>query len=607
MSQGKLEKKLINMTKEKLRGILALSNSLLGSGELLVYFSRNGREYVQLSETDLPPIEREDKLLSRLCAVKIPMQRTNGTLILGLRGTPKVTELDQIYQNLVNAIEPIISEVDQRVKGEDSFNLMQLFRGLIRQYDKERALHMALRFIKNKMGYEGIYFNINLEKMLMIPLVATERKSFLNDGKIYELRAPLDFYKKGQLIQEQRMLEEIFPTLHLYYAPQIVLTSPVFSKGKLVGLLLNYSPRKEIYLNEVRNALESITEEISALFSRIERQNLIMEKILGATSLEGLLACHSAESFQLEEGLQHIYRIITDVTGAKRCLMTLTGEGKQVLFQNLPEKDSIEGLGEVPHTISRLALETKKPVIVYDASTDPRCDFLWAQRMNIFSFVTLPIFSYQGTALGTLTLGHNSYYIFSKEQLRFTELMAQQIGLMISNIQYIGDLQRKARIDGLTGLYNRLTFETLYEEIYDQHKRERRDFTLMMLDIDNFKEVNDQYGHQLGDEILKKVAEKIIRNVRKKDVVARYGGEEVIVLLVDIKGEEAKQIAERIRDAIASFRIRGVGVTVSIGICSFTNCHVEKNQLIQLADQCLYEAKRFGKNHVRCWEPEALH
>ncbi len=453
LNKGKLEKKMVEMVKEKLRGVLRLVNLLLGSGELVVYVSRRGQDYIQLSETKLVSSgEKEDELLSHLnYGMRFSLQHPEDRIILGLlREGPldSKVELEQVYRDVINVLNSLMAEAEKEVMGQDNLNLM---------------------------------------------------------------------------------------------------------------------------------------------------------------AMEALLSCHSAESFKLEENFQHILRIIEEVTGAERCLITLTKEGSNIFSQNLSGETAIEGLGQIPDSISHLVLETKKPLVVFNALTDPRCDPLWAQGINVVSFVTLPIFSFQGHPVATLTLGYESYSIFSKEQLRFTELICRQIGLMFSNYQYIGDLRTMARIDGLTGLYNRHTFEKLYEEIYDQHKRERRNFSLMMLDIDNFKEVNDQYGHLIGDEILKRVAEKITRNVRKQDVVARYGGEEVIVLLVDIQGEEAKLIAERIRDSIASFRINGVGVTVSIGICSFFNCHVEKNRLIELADQCLYEAKRFGKNHVRCWEPECLH
>ncbi len=194
---------------------------------------------------------------------------------------------------------------------------------------------------------------------------------------------------------------------------------------------------------------------------------------------------------------------------------------------------------------------------------------------------------------------HNDIQEISLELINLVALEAKDLQKRLEEEKKVTELQKKCQYDGLTGLYNRETFETIYRELYTNFKEENRDLSILMLDIDNFKQVNDCYGHQFGDKILKKVADKVKINVRKNDIVARYGGEEIIIILVEIDELEASVIAERIRDSIETLRLEGVGVTISIGISNLKkDHHSNKDELIFIADKCLYRAKKVGKNNV---------
>lgn len=158
--------------------------------------------------------------------------------------------------------------------------------------------------------------------------------------------------------------------------------------------------------------------------------------------------------------------------------------------------------------------------------------------------------------------------------------------------------------DGLTGLYNRRELEKrLYEEI-QRARRYHRSLSVLMLDIDHFKNVNDRYGHQAGDEVLITVADLIQLNVRPVDVVCRYGGEELTVILPETDNEGARTAAERIRGTVEdsiTTTPQGdmVHVTVSIGFATFPRDGDTAASLVHTADQALYAAKQEGRNLVR--------
>jgi diguanylate cyclase (GGDEF)-like protein len=166
-------------------------------------------------------------------------------------------------------------------------------------------------------------------------------------------------------------------------------------------------------------------------------------------------------------------------------------------------------------------------------------------------------------------------------------------------------LNELANTDGLTNLYNHRYFqEVLVQEIHRASRHDRK-FSLLFLDIDNFKKYNDTYGHIHGDNILKRVAEIITTSTRKSDITARYGGEEFVVFLPETSEEGAIAYAENIRKAIEYTVFESIdnkpsgSITVSIGISVYPDDGKKPSQLIEIADIALYEAKAAGKNTVR--------
>ena len=166
----------------------------------------------------------------------------------------------------------------------------------------------------------------------------------------------------------------------------------------------------------------------------------------------------------------------------------------------------------------------------------------------------------------------------------------------------------EARRDFLTGIDNRRAFDEAIEELVEDSKDKEKDLCLLLVDIDHFKQFNDTYGHQIGDEVLKIVARALTRSVRGQDVVARYGGEEFAVLLPETPINGAHIVAENIRKLIADNRLKRKNstedlgqITVSIGATRFRfGMHENDNvpYFIQRADEALYKAKKAGRNKV---------
>ncbi len=195
-------------------------------------------------------------------------------------------------------------------------------------------------------------------------------------------------------------------------------------------------------------------------------------------------------------------------------------------------------------------------------------------------------------------------------QVRWTALViGLAAGFMTSSIaaagvvrllDRIGELQRQlesaARTDELTGLPNRrVLFEVLAQEIERARRRDAK-LTVVFVDIDQFKRINDRYGHQVGDEVLREAASAIKAGLRTYDIVGRYGGEEFVMVLPDTGAWEGHAVAERIRESVAASVFAGaVRVTISLGVADLAK-GMDVDRLLKAADTAVYRAKRAGRN-----------
>jgi two-component system cell cycle response regulator len=167
---------------------------------------------------------------------------------------------------------------------------------------------------------------------------------------------------------------------------------------------------------------------------------------------------------------------------------------------------------------------------------------------------------------------------------------------------YYEEIHRMAIMDGLTGLYNKRYFTEALDREMARARRYSRPLSLIMIDIDFFKNINDTYGHLAGDHILKELGELLISRVRREELVARYGGEELVILLPETDKEGAFKVAELMRQRVEShtfiFANKKIRVTVSAGVSEAVECDYDLSEVIKIADERLYAAKRAGRNKV---------
>lgn len=196
----------------------------------------------------------------------------------------------------------------------------------------------------------------------------------------------------------------------------------------------------------------------------------------------------------------------------------------------------------------------------------------------------------------------------------------RDVGIVVASIDYLSNIKKimdepkiieeeksefiaeTSTKDELTGLYLRDVFDVFLNKLIEENKRNNNNLSLLMIDIDDFKKVNDNYGHQKGDEVLSKVGDILNETIRKMDFVARYGGEELCVIMPNTNKENASLTANRIRENISKVNFDEFSITVSIGVSQLNENITFSKDLILYADKALYKAKNNGKNRIEIYE-----
>jgi len=243
-----------------------------------------------------------------------------------------------------------------------------------------------------------------------------------------------------------------------------------------------------------------------------------------------------------------------------------------------------------------------------------RHQFLFPENQeNIGSVALLPLIR-NDKLTGSLNLySPDPERFISNAATDFLERLAAIIAICLENATNHERLKRVGLTDPLTGVNNRRFFDQRITEEISRAKRTRSPLTCLLLDIDLFKRINDSYGHQTGDRVLIDVANMIKSQLRETDVLARYGGEEFSVLLINTSINDALDIAERIRECVASYKYsykdqKQPGVTLSIGMSELAENDPQKDTdtsshlLVEHADQALYQAKDNGRNQTKFFE-----
>lgn len=351
--------------------------------------------------------------------------------------------------------------------------------------------------------------------------------------------------------------------------------------------------KKNLEIEKVNIQLKEQYEELSALF-QVSRsltssldQNLLFEKIFGV--FRDSLHCDRVVLLLYQPGTETLEAIKT--TG----LDAVTVKG--LSFR----------LGE---GISGTVASTMQLIYSPDLSVDNRNLSYKGRWVSSGSLLSMPMVL-QNRLIGVLNIHHQKVDAFNQLARQMAQAIADQAAISIENARLYEKTRTLSATDDLTGLANRRQFQDFLQREWAQSRRYHNVFSLLMLDIDHFKAYNDSHGHLKGDIALKKVAALLLQNTRGIDMVARFGGEEFVLLLPKSDKAGSLAVAEKLCRCIEAEYFSGMEesqplkkLTVSVGAASFPTDSTDVYELLNLADAALYQAKRNGRNCAVCWSRE---
>lgn len=338
----------------------------------------------------------------------------------------------------------------------------------------------------------------------------------------------------------------------------------------------------------------SVTTKLARLLQEQTGREIAVNKIASAIR----------NTLDVDEILQITVNEVGHALDVQHCALRIEGDDGNIpttklYFRN--QEEDIESIeteihADVEAYFSRFSNHIQPHVL------DGRSNFD-SPESQIFPLAVVPLL-YQQKLMGVLLVRSNdASRVWQENEVLLLQTVADQVAVAARLARLFDHTQKQALTDVLTGCYNRRSFELQLERELRTAKRELQHLSLIILDIDHFKKINDSFGHETGDETLRALGECLRVEVRGRDTAARFGGEEFAIILPDTNEKHAILAGERLRNKICNLEIKGVGyITASFGVSTFPLNGDSRDVLVHAADAALYHAKHLGRNRVVSYE-----
>jgi diguanylate cyclase (GGDEF)-like protein len=390
-----------------------------------------------------------------------------------------------------------------------------------------------------------------------------------------------------------------------------VCCTPLLDHGQPRGLLVVDRESREAFSDEEQATLANASRYIlraienERVFVQLERAKVEQGKLYRAANA---LAAATTEAQVIEAGVNGArefaafdFAVVTlfDRTTSEHEICAVSGEGANELVGQRFKHNS----GLVSMVVAN------RHALPYRGDYDPSRQVVFTRRLvppDMPSLLVLPLLVHE-RALGTLVLGSRRKGAFGDSVRPTLEVLASHVAVSLANARMLARLEEMATLDGLTGLYNKRALIEVGGQKLKSAKRFQKPLSLLVCDIDHFKKVNDTYGHDVGDVVIKGFADVLKRVKRDTDAVGRFGGEEFVVVCEETDEGGAQLLAERIRSELEAVKFHSelgsLQVTCSVGVAPFPSAGGTWEQLFKATDEALYASKRGGRNRVTIWTP----
>jgi len=554
---------------------------------------------------------------------KLELEQT--TIDGGIVWTEAVIDLIEDENGQILGLIGITRDITERRQAEanlrDYARYQQLLNEITATSLSQGTLKETLQILADQMvkllHADGCYITLwDEEKRMGIPTAAYGplRESYSQQSEPARPEEPT-ITKKLYITRQTLVVPDVMNSPHLArrlakkYPSKSLLGLPLIADQRFLGAaLISFDESHDFSDEEIRRG-EQAAQQISLA---VLKNQLLDEAEKRAKEAETLRQAGAAIASSLHQPdtiksiLEQLRRVVPYDSAS-----VLLADGDQLeIVGAVGFTDNNQVIGMrfemTDQTPNAIVFKSRRIHIIADAPLDFDA-FRHPPHNHIRGWMGVPILTGE-EMIGMLTLDSESVGTFTKEHARLATAFADQVAIALDNSRLFEETQRLAITDSLTGLYNRRHIMFLAERDFERARRYETSFSLIMFDIDHFKEVNDTYGHLAGDIALEELAQISLRQLRSSDTIGRYGGEEMIIVLPETSASVAGHVAERLRKAVRNHLIAteygNFSITISLGVTGFDKYCIELKELIERADQALYHAKNTGRDRVVVWPIE---
>ena len=529
--------------------------------------------------------------------------------LLGYDSILKKTEWSEQTILLLESIGTVISSAIDRNRHEKRILLNQInssnLNDIIRNSIGKLTLKAACREISNRLdcliGSDNAYLILSDGKK-DLNVFSAGRKITLNEEKQKIFSAILQRSRSEIVRSENQDMTLFKKTLG-----ESFLSIPLNAETANPGIIIFSFKTPHAFSSEEVDFCQQSASQISLIILKTKGLETARQKTEELSSLRATIADITSE-LELEKLLHTLLERaikLMKADGGDFCMVDEETGGLKVVTSINIDKEYIGTQIPYGEGASGKVLASKKTLSIEDYSS-------WTGRLKILnesplrSTVVLPLMK-GDKVLGTLGIFHSiADQQFTSEDLHMLSLFAQHASIAMENALLFEKVQIMARIDELTGLFNRRAFKDMGDYEVNRAMRLLHPISLAMIDLDDFKQVNDQFGHQVGDEVLREIARICRGKLRNIDIMGRYGGDEMVILMPETDEENAYIAMDRLRKVIEDTPIKVreniTHITMSIGLTSYNENPPTLDGIMDQADSSLYAAKKDGKNCVRIFK-----
>jgi diguanylate cyclase (GGDEF)-like protein len=381
------------------------------------------------------------------------------------------------------------------------------------------------------------------------------------------------------------------------FEPDVVYSALEYLMARVTA---EHSFHSRAFANAVRVSMPKATSLQLTLGVTTKLARLLQEQAEREIAVNRL-ATAIRNSLELDSVLQTAANEVGRALNVHSCAVRVEGDlvGRQMTKFYLRPDASTENeiaslLTDVDSISGRLADSPQAYVVDGDDSRTP----------FVLAAAVVPLI-YEGRFIGLLLVRSDDMSrVWADNEVLLLHTVADQLAVAVKQAHLFAQMQEQALTDSLTGCYNRRAFELQLDRDLHMAIRMRQPLSLIMLDLDNFKHINDQAGHEAGDVALRLLADNLRAELRSVDTAARYGGDEFVIILPQANIDGAMLVAERLRNRVEQMEVPGFGkVTSSFGVATFPNHASCRDTLVVAADRALYNSKKAGRNRVTVIDP----